>query len=394
MSDPTGSIVKKQPLNGYQEAHPTGERCRKNRFRGGAKGDEEQGTAVVIQRDLSRSAILGSSKQPIEIEEAVARGHQIIDVRSAGEFLAGTIPGAVNVPLFDDDERSVIGTIYRHGGHEQAVRQGFSYVEKKISALLSAFQPFKTRPVTIFCARGGMRSRSVVNLLNQAEFTAFQLAGGYKRYRHAVLDCLARLQPKLIVIHGLTGTGKTRILQQLAPAIDLEDLAGHRSSLFGGLDRQPSSQKCFESRLALAVGSLGTEPYFIEGESRKIGRVFIPQSLAKAMQSGVLVNVHCSLETRIARIIEDYPVTSEAMRKQIEVILKSLKQKLGGSLVDEMCLLLRSGQLPELVRLLLVEYYDKRYSRSMSSYAYALELSSEDIDAAAAQLAEFRRTLL
>ncbi len=362
--------------------------------KGCAKRDEEKGIAVVTQRDLSRSTILGSSNQSIQLEEALARGHQIVDVRSAGEFLAGSIPGAVNVPLFDDDERSVIGTIYRHGGHEQAVDQGFLYVEKKLSELLSAFQPFQARPVTIFCARGGMRSLSVVNLLNQADFMAFQLAGGYKRYRHNVLDRLDHFQPKLIVIHGLTGTGKTRILQQLDPAIDLEDLAGHRSSLFGGLDRQPSSQRSFESRLVLAIGSLGREPYFIEGESRKIGRVFIPQPLAVAMQNAVLVNVHCSLETRINRIIEDYPVTNAAMRNQIEAILKSLKQKMGGSQVDEMCLLLRNGQLPELVRLLLVDYYDKRYSRGMSNYQYALELSSEDIDAAAVRLAEFRRTFL
>ena len=112
------------------------------------------------------------------------------------------------------------------------------------------------------------------------------------------------------------------------------------------------------------------------------------------MQNAVLVNVHCSLETRINRIIEDYPVTCEAMRNQIETILKSLKQKMGGSQVEEMCLLLRNGDLPELVRLLLVEYYDKRYSRGMSNYQYALELSSEDIDAAAVRLAEFRRTFL
>jgi tRNA 2-selenouridine synthase len=349
---------------------------------------------VVIQKDLSRSTILGASSQPIQLEEALARGHQIIDVRSAGEFLAGTIPGAVNIPLFDDDERSVIGTIYRHGGHEQAVDQGFDYVEKKLSELLSAFEPFQAKPVTIFCARGGMRSLSVVNLLVQADYKAFQLEGGYKRYRRNVLDCLVHFQPKLIVIHGLTGTGKTRILQQLEPAIDLEDLAGHRSSLFGGLDRQPSSQRSFESRLAETIGSLGKEPYFIEGESRKIGRVFIPQALATAMQNAVLVNVHCSLETRINRVIEDYPVSNEAMLNQIETILRSLKQKMGRSLVEEMCLLLRNGQLPELVRILLVDYYDKRYSRSMSNYRYVLELSSEDIDAAAVRLGDFRRTLL
>ena len=347
-----------------------------------------------MEKNLSRSAILGVSTRLIQLEEALEGGHQIIDVRSAGESLDGTIPGAINVPLFDEDERSVIGTIYRHGGHEQAVDQGFDYVEQKISKLLGAFQPFQSKTVTVFCARGGMRSRSVVNLLVQSGYNAFQLEGGYKKYRQNILDRLQHFRPKLIVIHGLTGSGKTRILQKLESAIDLEDLAGHRSSLFGGLDRQPSNQRTFESRLVQTIGSLGQEPYFIEGESRKIGRVFIPQPLAMAMQQAVLVNVHCSLETRISRIIEDYPVADEQMQKQIEAILKSLRQKMGASVVEKMCRLLRSGQLPELVHILLVDYYDKRYSKSMCDYQYQLELSCESIDEAAAQLTEFRRTLL
>lgn len=345
-----------------------------------------------MERDLSRAAILGQSSGPIPLEEARAGGHQVIDVRSPGEYLAGTIPGAINIPLFDEDERSVIGTIYRHGGHEQAVDQGFSYVEKKLAELLTAFQPMQSTTIAVFCARGGMRSLSVVNLLVQSGYKAFQLEGGYKKYRQDILDCLQNFHPKLIVIHGLTGTGKTRILQNLAPAIDLEDLAGHRSSLFGGLDQQPSNQRTFDSRLAQVIYSLGAEPYFIEGESRKIGRVFIPQPLAAAMQSALLVNVHCRLETRIKRIIEDYPVTDEAMRNKIETILKSFKQKLGASQVENLCRLLRKGDLPELVRILLVDYYDKRYRKSMSSYRYVLELSSENIEKAAAELAEFRRT--
>ncbi len=347
-----------------------------------------------MKRNLSRAAILGASAGPIHLVDAKAGGLQIIDVRSAGEYLAGTIPGAINIPLFDEDERSVIGTIYKHGGHEQAVEQGFSYVEKKVAELLTAFQPFQAKKIAVFCARGGMRSLSVVNLLVQSGYNAFQLAGGYKKYRQDVLDCLHNFQPKLIVIHGLTGTGKTRILQKLAPAIDLEDLAGHRSSLFGGLTQQPSNQRTFESRLAQVIASLNQEPYFIEGESRKIGRVFIPQPLASAMQDAVLVKVDCRLETRIRRIIEDYPVTDEAMRRQIETILKSLKQKMGTARVDEMCQLLRMGDLAALVRILLVDYYDKRYSKSMSSYRYELELSSENIAEAAAELTEFRRTLL
>ena len=341
-----------------------------------------------------RSTILAKTVPVLDLQQALATGHCIIDVRSAAEYSDGTIPGAVNIPLFDDDERGAIGTLYRHGGHARAVEAGFLFVEKKLTELLSSFQPFCNRPLAICCARGGMRSLSIVNLLNQAGFTAAQLRGGYKAYRRDVLLRLEGFAPRLIVIHGLTGTGKTRILQKLSSAIDLEELAGHRSSLFGGLDRNPSNQRTFESRLAEKIATLGDEPYFIEGESRKIGRVFIPKPLAVAMKQAVLVNIHCRLETRVQRIIEDYPINDVGTLLQIEGILRSLKQKMGVEQVEKMCSLLHRGELPELVSILLLEYYDKRYGKSMSDYRFALDLSAEDIDEAAARLEEFRRTVI
>ena len=346
-----------------------------------------------MEEKMSRAVILGSATRQIRLEDAVQQNHQLIDVRSPNEFLAGTIPGAVNIPLFDEDERSVIGTLYKHGGHEQAVDKGFTLVREKLQDLLAAFQSYADKPLTIFCARGGMRSLSVVNLLVQSGCKAHQLTGGYKKYRHDVLHCLENFQPKLIVIHGLTGTGKTRILHQLDNAIDLEDLAQHRSSLFGGLDRDPSNQRSFESNLVRVIGGLESEPYFIEGESRKIGKVYIPKPLAKAMKQAVLVNVYCSLETRIGRIIEDYPITDMTVLKRIESILLSLQQKMGKEKVERMCQLLQKGELHELVRILLVEYYDKRYSRSMKGYSFALEISSECIDTAAIRLTGFRDSL-
>ncbi len=348
----------------------------------------------AMVKDLSPSAILAKAGQTLSYDEAAAAGHLVVDVRSAGEFHGGSMPGAVNIPLFDEDERAVIGTIYRHGGHEQAVDQGFDYAAQKLSDLLASFSPYREKALAICCARGGMRSRSVVNLLTRAGFAACQLEGGYKNYRREVLLRLENFQPRLIVIHGLTGTGKTRLLQLLDPAIDLEGLANHRSSLFGGLDREPSSQRTFESRLAQLIPTLGEdEPYFIEGESRKIGRVFMPKPLAMAMKQAVLVNIHCSLATRIERIIEDYPVTDARILANIETILKSLKQNMGESQVEEMCRLLRNGELRELVRILLLDYYDKRYGKSMREYRYALEISAENLTEAAAVVTEFRRSL-
>ena len=348
-----------------------------------------------MKKDLSHQAILEKNLQLIDFAEVEAGDFQIIDVRTAEEFTAGTIPGAVNAPLFDNDERSVIGTLYRHGGRPQAIDKGFEYADSKLSELLAGFEPFRGMACVVFCARGGMRSRAVVNLLDQCGYKVFQLAGGYKQYRNVVMERLADFQPKVIVIHGLTGTGKTRIIEQLDHSIDLEDLARHRSSLFGGLDREPSNQRTFESRLVEVISSLGgREPYFIEGESRKIGRVFTPQPLAMAMKSGVLVYVHCSMQTRITRIIEDYPVTDTRILRQIEAILQSFKQKMGVGLVEKMCQLLQNGELRELVHILLVDYYDKRYGKSMSNYKYTMELSSENIAEATVNLTELRNSLV
>lgn len=347
-----------------------------------------------MKEDLRKSNILKNNCSPVSFEEALAEKHLIVDVRSAAEYKGGSVPGAVNVPLFDEDERSVIGTIYKHGGQDKAIAQGFSYVEEKLAELLGAFEPFRDKTVAVFCARGGMRSRSIVNLLLQSGYTAYQITGGYKQYRRNVLEFLESYAPRIIVLHGLTGTGKTRIIQALDSSIDLEELARHRSSLFGGLDREPNCQKIFETLLVKTARSLGPEPYFVEGESRKIGRVFIPKSFAMAMKSGVLVNITCSLEKRIERIVEDYPVEGAKKRGEIIKILLSLKQSMGAARVEEMCDLLNSNRLHELVRILLVDYYDQRYARSMSRYTFDLEVSSESISDAAEKLTAFRLSLL
>ncbi len=354
---------------------------------------KEDPIAKREDNEYSRSQILQHSSRVLSLKKAQDNGHLIVDVRSGKEFAEGTIPEAINIPLFEDDERGVIGTLYRHVGQEEAVDKGFEFVEKRLEALVESFLSFKTRPLTIFCAKGGMRSRSVVNLLERFGYEAYQLEGGFKKYRNDVLQCLERFSPELIVIHGLTGTGKTRILQELDDQIDLEDLAQHRSSLFGAIDRSPRNQRTFESLLVKTIHSLDAEPFFIEGESRKIGRVFIPKPLAMAMKNGVLVKVDCPVETRIKRIIEDYPVKEEETIVELEKILNSLRQKMGHREIDKLCSLLREGNLEELVTILLVDYYDKRYSNSMKDYSYDFELSSEDIPLAAAQLIEFRNSL-
>ena len=342
---------------------------------------------------VSRRMILGGVGERIDFAEAMSGGHRIIDVRSPKEYDSGSLAGAVNVPVFDNDERHLVGTIYRHGGKETAVDTGFSLVQARLDAFLSLFEPYRGEDLAIFCARGGMRSRSVVNLLRQHGHRARQLDGGYKHYRQLVLGVLASFQPRLIVLHGLTGTGKTRLLQRLESTIDLEDLAQHQSSMFGGLNRQPRTQKNFDTHLHRTILGLGAEPFFIEGESRKLGGIYLPEGLARAMKAGVLVEVTASLSTRVARIVEDYPVADEATARRVRGIFRSLSSKLSRAVSEELCSLLDQGRMEELVAILLVEYYDRRYANVLRGYRYHHRLSSENLEAAARELTALRLPL-
>lgn len=346
------------------------------------------------QSELSRSAILSQPSGTRTFEEAITGDYRIVDVRSPREFEEGSLPGAVNIPIFDNEERHLVGTIYKQGGRDVAIDTGFELVESRLTGLLAGFEAYRGENIALFCARGGMRSRSVVNLLVQNGFSAWQLAGGYKQYRQLLLGVFEHFSPRCIVLHGLTGTGKTRILQHLTPMIDLEDLAQHQSSLFGGMNRQPRSQKSFDSCLHQVICELGPEPCFIEGESRQLGCVYLPAGLARAMKEGHLVLITASIEKRVERILEDYPVTDDKTVAQVQRILESLRRKVGGEVTETMCRLLHRGDLAELVHILLVEYYDKRYENSLKRYHYQLEISSENIAEAAENLVQFRNNLL
>lgn len=340
--------------------------------------------------------VLCEDIRKITLQESQQKQHILIDVRSEGEFIDGTIPGAISIPLFDNYERKVIGTIYKHGSQQSAIEKGVDFVQTKIPELMTHFDKFRNNCLTICCAKGGMRSRAIVNLLNQNGFNAYQLDGGYRKYRHIIIDQLAGFSGRLIVLHGLTGIGKTRIIERLPQdiTIDLEDNAQHRSSLFGGVNTQPRNQKQFESELALRISQLTDSPYFIEGESNKIGRVFMPRSISHSMKNGIMVKLTAPLDTRISRIIEDYPVDSENIRLQMKKIFKSLTKRLGHETVKQLCSYLDEDDLYSLVHILLTRYYDVRYANMYKKYNFALELSAENIDEAVENLLTFRQQIM
>ncbi|MGK5095399.1 tRNA 2-selenouridine(34) synthase MnmH [Deltaproteobacteria bacterium TL4] len=344
-----------------------------------------------------KNKLFNGSCNNVSVAQTLRQSTLLVDVRTSREYADGSIPGSINIPLFSNEERAEIGTLYKQVSKETAVDTGFDIVHSRLSQFVEQFAPYKSQFVTIYCARGGMRSFAVVRLLGSLGFdNVQQLEGGYKYYRQYTLSQMDQISPKLIVLHGQTGVGKTCLLTQLSHSIDLEDLAQHRSSLFGAINRIPRTQKNFEGFLLKELLQHQGTPYiplFIEGESRKIGNVFMPKQLAQNMQQSMMVLLKASLETRIERILADYLINSQETYQQTYQILQSLRTTLSSKTVNRLCQCLEQNNLEEIVHTLLVDYYDPRYQHSMKHYRYVLTLSVENLNHAKEQLISFRNSL-
>lgn len=340
------------------------------------------------------------SELTITVETALSlrdRGALLIDVRSPSEYAEATIPGALNVPLFDDAERAEIGTIYKNVGKLPARRRGVELVAPKLPTLIDTVAAARrpgSPPVVVFCWRGGERSRAMTQFLDLAGIPARQMQGGHKAFRAEVRDFFENgIWGRLVVLRGLTGVGKTRLLQRLAaegyPVVDLEGLANHRGSAFGhlGLDRQPT-QRMFEARLWDALRQVPTEDYALaEGESRHIGRLALPPRVHQALQTEVSIWVEAPLALRVRNILDDYPARDE-LRAAFAEPITALKGRLGRQTVDELLGLLAAGEWEQLVRELMVRYYDPLYRHTLPERRVEV-----DIDAAGEDLSPLKAAI-
>ena len=356
--------------------------------------DSESLTPQVKRHSKRMEHFLSGGFPALSVEEVLAENMILLDVRTAEEFAKGSIPSAKSFPLFDDLERAEIGTIYKQVGRDAAVVKGLEFFEPRLQQFLLMLSAIKSQQIVVYCARGGMRSASVVRLLQEYGFNVSQMHGGYKYYRQFVLGQLENLVHPLIVLHGKTGVGKTLLLEKLPNHLDLEGLAQHRSSLFGAIQKIPRTQKDFEALLVHKLSKIPKDIFlFVEGESRKVGQVFIPQTFANAMKRGKLVLLSAKLETRISRIVEEYNICDAHSIQQIDTILKSLKVSLGKVKVEQLRLWLKQGEIENIVHMLLVDYYDPRYQHAMSGYDFALELSAEDLSRATEELIIFHNQM-
>lgn len=244
------------------------------------------------------------------------RAETIIDARTPAEFALDHIPGAINCPVLSDDERRIVGTLYKQQGPFEARRVGGGMVAANLAQHLAtsmADRPAGWKPV-VYCWRGGLRSGSMVQWLRLVGWDARQLSGGYKQYRKHVIQVIDTLSPQLQlrVLCGPTGSAKTRVLQALGDAgqqtLDLEDCANHKGSILGGVPgvEQPS-QKGFETRIATTLERFDvTRPVYVEAESRKIGRLALPTSLLERMRESPCVEIVAGVDARLDYLLHDY----------------------------------------------------------------------------------------
>lgn len=292
----------------------------------------------------------------------------LFDVRSPGEFSKGHLPGAINFPLFSDEERSIIGKVYKQDGKEIAIQRGLEMIGPRLSTLvLDAKALADEKPIFIYCWRGGMRSNSLAWLLNTAGMTVHLLDGGYKAYRSYLSDKLNG-EGNILVLGGYTGSAKTHILHLMrskgAQVLDLEGLAKHKGSAFGNLyeDEQPEIEQF--------INSLGehfrrfdfSRPIWVEDESRTIGSVWLPEDFYRRLRSSPVMAIERSRDERATFLAKDY---GEIDREKLKIGFSKIERRLGGQNVQAAQTAVDAGDLVTAAKIGLA-YYDKTYEHGLT----------------------------
>jgi len=294
----------------------------------------------------------------------------VVDVRSPGEFAEGHITSAINIPIFEDNERAIVGTIYKKKGRQPAIEKGLEIVGPKMALFAhKAIEIASSGKLLIHCWRGGMRSESMAWLFERVGIECFILQGGYKSYRNYLLEEIGNI-PHLIVIEGHTGSGKTEILYKLKASgeqmIDLEGFANHRGSAFGGIGQepQPTTQQ-FQNDLFDEFFKFDlTKRVWIEGESQTIGRVFLPDPLWYKMNEAHCIEILVPRNDRISRIVNEYGALPEEM---MESAINVLVKRLGIELMNDILQCYREKNLSGVAEKLL-NYYDQTYQFSRDKF--------------------------
>ncbi|WP_035100040.1 tRNA 2-selenouridine(34) synthase MnmH [Aneurinibacillus terranovensis] len=349
----------------------------------------------MFSRDITVDTIAANNKKYV-----------LIDVRSPGEYKEATIPGAVNVPLFTDDERAIIGTTYKNEGKNQAKWKGMEIVSPKLPKLMQEIKNYvnaEQEPV-LFCWRGGMRSMSMATFAAMSGLPIQRLQGGYRSYRQYVTEHLSSelLPRKTYALHGMTGVGKTLILNQLArwgePVLDLEEYAGHRGSVFGSVGIKEKNQKMFDALLftsLMDIKSRGFSHMFMEAESRRIGRIVVPEFMMEAKANGVHFLVKAPVELRVERIYQDYIEPNkdeEWFFRKVSEAYQLIAKRMETSARNDCYRYLIERKYRHFIRTLLTVYYDPRYTHKEEAYSGEfISIDAANIERAAREIQSYAK---
>jgi tRNA 2-selenouridine synthase len=332
------------------------------------------GDELAIKRSENRHVAQGEGAGQLDRLELYRKGEaQLIDVRSESEYAESSIPGSVNIPIFNDSERAEVGTLYKQESVDAAKERGLELVSAKLPGFIRAIGGEGPKNKIVFCWRGGMRSRTSATLASLMGLKMFRLAGGFRAYRKWVVETLDSYTelPPCYVLNGFTGTGKTELLVRLQergyPVLNLEWMAEHRGSIFGHIGKAPSNQKTFDSRLVHELIRLQNAPYLIlEAESKRVGKIVLPDFLVKAKEAGTALFLDMPVETRVANILNDYK--PDEHKEDFIHSFERIEKRIHTPIAAEIRSALQEDRFGEAARLLLLHYYDPRYQHATEQY--------------------------
>ncbi len=305
----------------------------------------------------------------------------LLDVRAPAEFARGAFPTSVNLPILNDEQREQVGICYKEHGPVAAEALGYQLVAPERDALIEGWRQFLTAnpDALLYCFRGGKRSQITELWLRDANVLVERIEGGYKRLRQFLLDQLQH-PPPVILLSGKTGVGKTELLPRLQHSVDLEGLANHRGSAFGGYDSPQPAQIDFENALAIEL-LRHKASVVLEDESRLIGKIHLPPSLQEAMKAAPICLLEDSISNRVRRILEEYVVlplqnrTPETLHSELQNSINAIKNRLGGVRYQALTDLLSRAFASQhnaldahrvWIEKLLIEYYDPMYDYQLN----------------------------